>query len=163
MATPKPQPTRAIAVIPSSINNIPNPALQIASGTVVDLIEGNIFVCDGTVDFTAIGLKAGDIVYVPGAPGAATVTGVVDANSFSFNVPHDPLALPVPINLPYNLYNGEDNNQGCVLYVGTGGSLVTITAGGDEAIYENVQAGTFIPVQTLAVTGGLAENIIALW
>jgi len=163
MATPKPQPSRALQVIPSPFNNIPNPALQIASGTVVDLLEGNIFVCDETVDFLAIGLKAGDIVYVPSAPGAATVTAVIDSNSFSFNVPHDPLAPPVPINLPYKLYNGEDNNQGCVLYVGTDGSVETITAGGDVAIYTNIGAGTIIPVQTIAVTGGSASDIVALW
>ena len=62
MATPKPQPTRAIAVIISPLNNIPNPALQIASGTLVELLEDNIMIGDGTVDFIAIGLKVGDIL-----------------------------------------------------------------------------------------------------
>ena len=163
MATPKPQPSRAIEVIVSPLNNIPNPALQIASGTLVELLEDNIMVGDGTVDFIAIGLKAGDILYVPAVTGAATVTGVISSNSFSFNMPNNPLAPPTPLGADYKLYNGADDNQGCVLYVGTGGSLVTTTAGGDVAIYANVPSGQFIPVQTIAVTGGLAENIIALW
>jgi len=162
MATPKPQPSRALAVIPSPLNNIPNPALQIATGVIVELLEDNIMVCDGAVDFIAIGLKAGDILYVPGG-GAATVTNVIDSNSFSFNVPNNPLAPPTPLGLEYKLYNGEDNNQGCVLYVGTDGSVETITAGGDVAIYTNIGAGTIIPVQTVAVTGGSASDIVALW
>lgn len=161
MATPKPQPSRAIEVVISPLNNIPNPALLIVSSTLTQQEQDNIFT-DLTVDFIALGVKAGDILYAGGA-GAATITDVLDEHTFSINAPNDPLAPPTVVSIPYSLYNGADDNQGCVLYVGTGGSLETITAGGDIAIYTNVQAGTFIPVQTIAVTGGLAENIIALW
>jgi len=53
----------------------------------------------------------------------------------------------------------------CVLYVGTGGNLAVITAGGDSVIFTNVQSGSFIPVQVsrVLVTGTSATGIIALW
>jgi len=163
MATPKPQPTRAISVVPSPLCNIPNPALLIADCTVVLVEEANILTLSGLpMSAQELGIKAGDIIYVSVEAGL-TITGVVSSNQVSVNIPNDPLAPTQIVNEPSKIYNGEDNNQGCVLYVGTGGSLETITAGGDVAVYQNVQAGTFIPVQTLAVTDGLAENIVALW
>ena len=162
MATPKQQPTRAISVIISPLNNIPNPALEMASGIAVSIEFDNTITCDGTVDFLAIGLKAGDILYIPGA-GAATVISVIDSNTFVINSPYSPSAPLSPLELPYKLYNGENNNQGCVLYVGTDGSVETITAGGDVAVYTNVSGGTIIPVQTIAVTGGSASDIVALF
>lgn len=161
MATPKLQPTRAIAVIMSPLNNIPNPALLIVSSTLTQQEQDNIFT-DLTVDFIALGVKAGDILYATGA-GAATITDVLDEHTFSINAPNDPLAPPIVVSIPYSLYNGADDNPGCMIYVGTGGDLETVTAGGDVAIYTNVQAGTFIPVQTVSVTGGTADNIVALF
>lgn len=66
------------------------------------------------------------------------------------------------INIPS--INGGTNN-GCVLYVGTPGNLKVLTVGGDEVIFPNIQAGTFVPVQVLRVfsTGTTATNIVALW
>jgi len=56
-------------------------------------------------------------------------------------------------------------NNGCVLYVGTGGDVAVTTVGGDSIVFSNVQDGSFIPVQVLRVleTGTNASNIIALW
>ena len=56
-------------------------------------------------------------------------------------------------------------NNGCVLYVGTGGDLKVLTVGGDEVILSNIQDGTFLPVQVLRVfaTGTTATSIVALW
>lgn len=55
-------------------------------------------------------------------------------------------------------------NDGCVLYVGTGGTLVVRTAGGDDVTFSNVPNGTFIPVQVVRVfTASTANNILALW
>lgn len=66
------------------------------------------------------------------------------------------------INIPS--INGGTNN-GCVLYVGTPGNLKVLTVGGDEVVFPNIQAGTFVPVQVLRVfsTGTTATNIVALW
>lgn len=55
-------------------------------------------------------------------------------------------------------------NNGCVLYVGTGGTLHVLTVGGDNVTLVGVQSGSFIPVQVLRVfTDSSASNIVALW
>ena len=56
-------------------------------------------------------------------------------------------------------------NEGCVLYVGTGGILRVLTAGGDDITFQNVPNGNFIPVQVVRVfaTTTTALNIVALW
>jgi hypothetical protein len=66
------------------------------------------------------------------------------------------------INIP-DPSNGENN--GCVLYVGTGGILRVLTAGGSDITLLNVQNGTFIPIQVVKVFSSTttADNIVALW
>jgi hypothetical protein len=60
---------------------------------------------------------------------------------------------------------GNGAVEGCVLYVGTGGILRVLTAGGDDITFQNVPNGTFIPVQVVRVfaTTTSALNIVALW
>ncbi len=55
--------------------------------------------------------------------------------------------------------------RGCVLFVGTGGTLVVRTAGGDDVTLLNIADGTFIPLQVVRVfaTGTTAADILALW
>lgn len=66
------------------------------------------------------------------------------------------------VDIP-NPGNGEV--EGCVLYVGTGGILRVLTAGGDDITFHGVPNGTFIPVQVVRVfdTTTTANNIVALW
>lgn len=60
---------------------------------------------------------------------------------------------------------GNGEVEGCVLYVGTGGILRVLTAGGDDITFQGVPNGTFIPVQVVRVfdTTTTANNIVALW
>ena len=60
--------------------------------------------------------------------------------------------------------NGRGNN-GCVLYVGTGGDLRVLTAGGDDVIFTGFPDGGFLPVNVVRVfsTNTTATNIVALW
>jgi hypothetical protein len=60
--------------------------------------------------------------------------------------------------------SGGENN-GCVLYVGTGGNVRVTTVGYDDVVFSSVPSGSFIPVQVLKVwaTNTTASNIIALW
>ena len=60
---------------------------------------------------------------------------------------------------------GNGAVEGCVLYVGTGGILRVLTAGGDDITFQNVPNGTFIPVQVVRVFASTtsALNIVALW
>lgn len=55
-------------------------------------------------------------------------------------------------------------NVSTTVYVGTGGNMRVLTAGGDEVTFYNVQPGHFIPVHITKVfnTGTTASNIIAL-
>ena len=56
-------------------------------------------------------------------------------------------------------------NDGCVLYIGTGGNVRVMTAGGDDVVFYGIPTGSFIPVQVVKVfaTDTTASNIIALW
>lgn len=60
---------------------------------------------------------------------------------------------------------GNGAVEGCVLYVGTGGILRVLTAGGDDITFQGVPNGTFIPVQVVRVFDSTttALNIVALW
>lgn len=66
------------------------------------------------------------------------------------------------VNIP-SLTGGSNN--GCVLYVGSGGDLKVTTIGGDDVVFSNIQDGVFVPVQVLRVwaTGTTATSIVALW
>ena len=66
------------------------------------------------------------------------------------------------VNIP--AVTGGTNN-GCVLYVGGAGNLRVLTVGGDDVLFPNIQAGSFIPVQVLRVysTNTTATGIVALW
>lgn len=52
-----------------------------------------------------------------------------------------------------------------VLYVGTGGSVRVLTAGGDDVTFVNILSGSFIPVNVIRVfsTGTSASDMLALW
>jgi hypothetical protein len=69
------------------------------------------------------------------------------------------------VNIPNPAAQNGSGNNGCVLYIGTGGNLRVLTVGGDDVIFTNVQEGTFLPIQVLRVfaTSTTALNIIALW
>ncbi len=60
--------------------------------------------------------------------------------------------------------NGRGNN-GCVLYVGTGGDLRVLTAGGDDVVFTGFPDGGFLPVNVVRVftTNTTASSIVALW
>lgn len=76
-------------------------------------------------------------------------------------------ALEVTPNDSTNISLAGDvaTNRGCVLYVGVGGSLKVMTAGGDTVTFKNFIGGSFLPVQVLRVysTGTTASEIIAMW
>jgi hypothetical protein len=59
---------------------------------------------------------------------------------------------------------GNGAVEACVLYIGTGGILRVLTAGGDDITFQNVPVG-FFPVQVVRVFASTttANNIVALW
>jgi hypothetical protein len=64
----------------------------------------------------------------------------------------------------YTIYKiGETG--GAILYVGGSGNIKLTTASGSVLTFNGLNAGTFVPVQTIRVwnTGTTATNILALW
>jgi hypothetical protein len=161
MANVRIQPSRALTVYKSDDADIPFPAIA-ATGT-ADGTGANELI-DSTVDFLALSIYPGNIVYNLNTLFAATVTEV-------------PTATPSKLVLNANIFTSGDKyaiyqsspmaggqNTGCVLYVGTGGDVVVTMAGQDEVTFFNIQDGTFMPVQVIKVwSATTAENIIALW
>jgi hypothetical protein len=72
-----------------------------------------------------------------------------------------------PSNTEDIYFVGSEPNKiiPCVLYVGTSGNLKVRTAGGDDVTFNNIQSGSFLPINVVRVfsTGTTATNIVALW
>ena len=60
---------------------------------------------------------------------------------------------------------GNGDVEGCVLYVGTGGILRVLTAGGDDITFQNIPNGFLTTFQVIRVFASTttANNIVALW
>lgn len=80
----------------------------------------------------------------------------LQAASAAAVTPSDTTNIPAP---------SLGENSGCTLYVGFGGNVRVLTAGGETLTLYNVVTGTFVPVNVLRVyeTGTTAQNIVALW
>jgi hypothetical protein len=83
----------------------------------------------------------------------SVAAAVTPSNTVNIPFPGDATASPNTAQWP------------CVLYVGTGGTLRVLTAGGNDITLVNVADGTFIPIQVVRVFASTtdATNIIALW
>ena len=159
MAYQKLQVSRALSVIPSDTVDIPVPGVLAISSTTTG--ASALKLIDSAGDFINKGVKTGDIVY-SGTTIAATVTAVDSATQLS-------VSTAVPTLTAYKLYKSSQGpNNGCVLYVGGAGDVKVMTASGDVVEFQNVPAGTFMPVQVLRVyatghTTAAATNIVAMW
>jgi ethanolamine utilization protein EutQ (cupin superfamily) len=168
MATQKLQPTRALQVIPSENASIPSVNLLVSSistsqGT-NSLIDTNANFIITTTNGVQYKVNVGDVVYNYTTGKAATIVQVVSNTTLLLNADNIVLSGEA-----YSIYQqgGQTGigNQGCVLYIGTGGSIKVTTSGNDILTFVNVQDGTFFPINVLKVfaTGTVATNIIALW
>lgn len=152
------QVSRALNVIKSNATNIPMPSLITSSVTTSTVTDKLV---DSTIDFVALGVQIGDTVYNTTSSLAATITNVDSATQLTLN-------LDIMVSGDsYILYSGTNmagSIEPCVLYVGVGGDLDVITAGGDNIVFLNVPTGSFFPVQVIKVQDTTtATNIVALW
>ena len=152
------QVSRALNVIKSNATNIPMPSLITSSVTTSTVTDKLV---DSTIDFVALGVQIGDTVYNTTSSLAATITNVDSATQLTLN-------LDIMVSGDsYILYSGTNmagSIEPCVLYVGVGGDLDVITAGGDNLVFLNVPTGSFFPVQVIKVQDTTtATNIVALW
>ena len=157
MAYQKLQTSTAINIVKSDNAEIPSPSI-VTSGTgfapIANELEDN-----STGSFITSNVQIGDIVYNTTTGASATVVYVISEENLTLNA---------------NIFSGATNSYiiysnvnkgGCVLYIGSGGNLTVLTAGGQTVLFSNVLGGTFLPVQVLKVfsTGTTASNFVALW
>lgn len=163
MAVQKKTYTRAIAVIPSDNNDIPNPALQILSG-VSNPGGSSPFFLVGSISFDNLGIQPGDIVYnLTGQSAATIISYPIGGNLLELNAD-----IFTSIGESFIIYAGTQNDGskgGCVIYSGTGGNFIADTLGGDQTSFVGIPSGQIVPVQVKKVyaTGIGSGNLVALW
>lgn len=157
MAYQKLQVSRAITIIPSNFANIPSPAI-IRQATNTSVVPSELE--DVNADFIALNVAVGDVVYNTTTSTAATITQVIDNTRLLLNN-----NIFLAAGNSYTIYTQNTNNEGCVLYIGTGGDVRVGTHAGDDTVFSNLLGGTFFPVQVLKVfaTGTTSTKIVALW
>lgn len=144
----------ALNIVKSDDANIPFPNVIVSGTSAVSALNE---LEDNSVDFIALNVQVGDIVYNTTSGAAATVLKVSNTilflNANLFAAADD-----------YIVY-ANNNKEGCVLYIGTGGSLRVLTVAGQDVLFTGVLGGTFLPVQVLKVfsTNTTASNLVALW
>jgi hypothetical protein len=147
MPTPKLNPSRSIAVIPSDDCNIPNPALLITnSATTSNVLAGSCTLSVAEEIISSINI--GDIIYGDGKGVTIETVSIVSANDI--DVTYNSSATFTD-STTVSIYNGEDDSTGCVLYIGGAGALSVTTEGGDDVVFSNIPDGTFFPVQVIKV------------
>jgi hypothetical protein len=68
------------------------------------------------------------------------------------------------INTPSNTRLANTENRGVCIYVGGNGNLVVKMESGVDVTFNNVVAGTFLPILvTHVLPGTTATGIVALW
>lgn len=160
MAYQKLNTSRAIRIVFSDTIPIPNIASEIlgARGSATATTSNKLV--DSTKDFSALGVKKGDIIYNTTDNTAALVTAVDSATTLSVSA--DVFAS----GETYRIFAEEEKN-GCLLMinvVGSGAARV-LTAGGDDVILSGLQAGSILPIQIKKVfaTSTTITSATALW
>lgn len=124
------------------------------STTVANALE------DLSATFVTNGVQVGDVVYNNVTLQVATVTKVIDNTRLLLNA-----NIFLSTAESYTIYAQSQVKNAAVLFVGVGGTLRVITAGGQDITFNAILGGTFLPVQVNKVfkTGTTATNLIALW
>lgn len=150
--------SRALTVAVGPNCDIPFPNVIVAG--VTSAVDTNRLV-DTTVDFTALNVKQGDIVYNIDTGAGATVTRVSASTTLGLNAD-----IFDSVGQNYTVYQASPqtglSNQGCYLYIGDSDTTYqVITIGGDIVFFPAPIRGSILPVQVIKVISGGA--CIALW
>lgn len=161
MSLVKLQAQRALKVIPSDTAVIPFPAV-LQSGT--NTSASTNLLISSSATFITNNVTAGDIVYNNTDGTIATVVSVQSETQLTL-APSIFGASSKSFTVYQQSAQSGTGNQGCLLYVGTGGNITVVTNGNDTVTFTNIQSGTFVPVIVFAVkaTGTTSSNIVALW
>lgn len=141
-----------------STDNADIPSVGVVEvGTATSVVANQLV--DAAATFQTNNVQVGDVVYNNVTLQAATVTRIVNQTTIVLNA-----NIFLVVGEAYTLYAQNDKNA-CVLYVGTGGKLRVLTAGGQDVLFNGILGGSFLPVQVLKVfkTGTTATDLVALW
>jgi hypothetical protein len=161
MSVFKSQFSRALSVIRTDNAIIPYPNVA-KQGTNTDVGSEQSLV-DSSGFFLDKNIAVGDVVYNNTNGSAATVTDVYSQTILYLNAD-----IFLTEDQSYVIYQASskntNGNPGCNLYVGSVGSLTVTTIGGDIVTFQEVPAGTILPVQVIkAWEASSASNVVALW
>ena len=147
----------AIPVIPSNTINIPAPGIKSSGTGTAGTGIPNMTAAAGT--FLTDGVQKGDIIYNTTTTTIAIVMEVTSETVLVLD------AAIVAIGNTYDIYDGnQDNSEGLLLFVGTGGDLAVRTTQNNDVTLVNIGNASWIPlsVQRVDFTNTTASNIIAL-
>ena len=155
MAYLKLQVSKGIAVSPSDSTPLPNPEFIMTTGTTTGTTTDKLV--DSAASFTT-SVEVGNIV-VNTTDNTMTNITAIDSDT-TLSVDDDIFTS----GETYTIYKQAETG-GAILYVGGAGDIKLTTASGSILTFSGLNAGTFVPVQTVKVfsTGTTATNIIALW
>ena len=155
MAYLKLQVSKGIAVSPSDSTPLPNPEFIMTTGTTTATTATKLV--DSAASFTT-SVEVGNIV-VNTTDNTMTNITAIDSDT-TLSVDDDIFTS----GETYTIYKQAETG-GAILYVGGSGNIKLTTSSGSILTFNGLNAGTFVPVQTIKVfsTGTDATNIIALW
>ena len=155
MAYLKLQVSKGIAVSPSDSTPIPNPEFIMTTGTTTATTASKLV--DSAATFTT-SVEVGNIV-VNTTDNTMTNITAIDSDT-TLSVDDDIFTS----GETYTVYK-QPETGGAILYVGGTGNIKLTTSSGSTLTFNGLNAGTFVPVQTIKVfnTGTTATNILALW
>ena len=155
MAYLKLQVSKGIAVSPSDSTPLPNPEFIMTTGTTTGTTTDKLV--DSAASFTT-SVEVGNIV-VNTTDNTMTNITAIDSDT-TLSVDDDIFTS----GETYTIYKQAETG-GAILYGGGAGDIKLTTSSGSILTFSGLNAGTFVPVQTIKVfsTGTTATNIIALW
>ena len=155
MAYLKLQVSKGIDVSPSDSTPLPNPEFIMTTGTTTATTATKLV--DSGATFTT-SVEVGNIV-VNTTDNTMTNITAIDSDT-TLSVDDDIFTS----GETYTIYKQAETG-GAILYVGGAGNIKLTTSSGSILTFNGLNAGTFVPVQTIKVfnTGTTATNIIALW
>lgn len=151
--------TRALNVYAGNYANIPYPNIvrQAANTSVL-----STYLVDANAQFLSMGLSNGDIIYNDTSKTCATILGVESDTRLKLNFN---LFSSAPQSYTIFKASPQDilGNRGCSLFISSNDTIVVKTVGGDIVTFENIWAGTILPVQVVQLVSSLTNTNVALW
>lgn len=158
--------SRAWKVIPNDDTPLPNIGGPKTIKVVLDLLTpvvGNNLNLTPAFEPFSLGVVVGMVVVNETTGAQAVVTGVNQSANLTQVTVNNTTGFNAGDEIVF--YDAVTSRSAAVLYVGTGGNVRVLTAGGDDVVIVGAGAGEFIPINVVKVfsTNTSATDILALW